>query len=90
VASTCKRCIGFAERRNFVSQRQYCDHVRQLIEIVEQGTFRIVWQSCSLEEALTPAEVGDLIGHDFECTQCGRRFHLSADNFHGGGGWDFD
>jgi hypothetical protein len=88
--ANCPRCSGFAERRNFSSPREYRDLARQLIEMVSEGTFRIVSQSCLLEDLFKSPLPGDTVQHDFACTLCDRRFHLSADTYHGNGGWDFD
>jgi len=36
---SCPQCDGFTQRFNIGSSREYLDFVRQLIEIVNQGTF---------------------------------------------------
>ena len=50
----CPKCQGFAERMNLSMSREYRDIARQLIEIVGQGTFRIVRASCPLEDLFKP------------------------------------
>lgn len=72
---------------NIDSPREYQDIVRQLIEIVNQGTFLISRADCRLEEILEPTWPGDTLGHEFECFACGRKFRLSADTYHGHVEW---
>lgn len=83
----CPRCNGFAERINLRTPNEYQDLARQLIEIVAQGTFLMVHADCSLEEILEPTFPGDYFAHDFQCTTCGRAFHLGADTYHGNVNW---
>ena len=80
-------CDGFTERQNFPTLREYRDVVRQLIELVVSGRFLLVEASCPLEEMLSEPLPGDVVSHDFECADCGRRFHLFADTYHGRAGW---
>jgi hypothetical protein len=62
--------------------------IRQLIEIVEQGTFLLIHADCPLQEILgTQPWPGDSIGHEFECFLCGRKFRLGADTYHGNVYW---
>ncbi|UWZ84729.1 hypothetical protein [Occallatibacter riparius] len=70
------------------SPREYRDLVRQLIEIVSQGTLLIVHADCLLNEVLGPIWPGDSLSHDFQCTTCGRAFKLHVDTYHGGAGWE--
>lgn len=86
----CSRCDGFLERRRINSAYEYRDLVRQLVEIIQQGTFRLVRGSCALEDILKPKRLpGDLITHIFECTTCSRRFSLEVETYHGSGGdWE--
>jgi hypothetical protein len=71
---------------NFSSPRDYRDIARQLIEIVGQGTFRMVKASCPLEDLFKPQGPGDIVIHDFEFP-CGQRFSLFADTYHGRASW---
>lgn len=83
----CLKCDGFAERIYPASPREYLDMVRQLIKIVNEGTFLLVHASCPLEEMFNTPMPGDVVSHDFQCTTCGRSFQLYADTYHGGAGW---
>jgi len=66
---------------NIGSPYEYRDLARQLIEIVGQGTFRIVRATCPLEDLFNPQFPGDILTHDFECFACGQRFSLFADTY---------
>ena len=83
----CSNYDGFAERLNFASPREYLDTVRQLIELVGQGKFLIVYASCPLKDAFNTPWPDDCISHDFQCTACGRGFQLFADTYHGRANW---
>lgn len=85
--ASCSKCDGFAERFNIGSLREYLDIVRQLIEIVNQGTFFLVRASCPLQDMFNTPMPGDIISHDFRCLMCEREFRLSADTYHGGASW---
>lgn len=84
---SCPKCSGFAERLHFNTPEEYQGIVRELIEIVEQGTFLLIHADCPLQRILEPTFPGDSIGHVFECFVCGRKFSLSADTYHGRVGW---
>jgi hypothetical protein len=86
----CSRCDGFLERRRVNSPYEYRDLVRQILETVEQGTFRMVSRTCPLEQILTSKQwPGDVIRHVLECTTCSRRFQLGVETYHGSGGaWE--
>ena len=86
----CTKCDGFAQRFNIATIREYRDVVRQLMEIVNEGTFLLVYASCPLQEVFQvfqAAMPGDSIHHDFRCFACGRTFHLGADIYHGHASW---
>jgi len=89
-SAMCSHCDGFLERRRVNSPYEYRDLVRQILGSVEQGTFRLVSGTCSLEEILSAkAWPGDVITHVLECTSCSRRFQLSVETYHGSGGaWE--
>ena len=83
----CARCDGFSERRRVNSGYEYRDLVRQIMETIEQGTFRLLSGTCKLEDILTARQwPGDYIVHVLECTTCSRRFQLSVETYHGSGG----
>ena len=86
----CSRCDGFLERRRINSPYEYRDLVRQILETVERGTFKVLSGACSLEEILTsPQWPSDHIVHVLGCTTCSRRFRLSVETYHGSGGaWE--
>jgi hypothetical protein len=85
--NACPKCSGFSQRINIHTTREYRGIARQLIEIVEQGTFLLVRADCPLQEILEPTLPGDIVHHEFECFACGRRFSLSADTYHGDVTW---
>ena len=73
---------------NFREPREYRDIARQLIEVVAQGTFRMVKASCPLEDLFKQRWPGDVLTHKFECFACGQLFSLSADTYHGNASWE--
>ena len=48
MAAMCVKCDGFKERLNFPTPREYRGIARQLIDVVNQGTFRLVHADCPL------------------------------------------
>ena len=86
----CSRCDGFLERRRVNSPYEYRDLIRQILEAVKQGTFSVLSGTCPLEEVLTSSQwPDDYIVHIVGCTTCSRRFQLSVETYHGGGGaWE--
>jgi hypothetical protein len=85
--ASCPKCDGFSQGFNIGTLREYQDIVRQLIEIVGQGTFFLVRASCPLQDVFNTPVPGDTISHDFQCLMCGRTFHLGADAYHGNASW---
>jgi hypothetical protein len=83
----CAKCDGFSEAINFDSPQDYLDIVRQLMEIVGEGTFLLVRADCPLKEMFTLPWLSDCIQHNFQCILCGRSFELIADTHHGRAGW---
>jgi len=83
----CPKCDGFAQRFNISNLREYRDIVRQLIQVVSEGTFLLVGASCPLQDVFQTPVPGDSIHHDFQCFACGRKFHLGADTYHGHASW---
>jgi hypothetical protein len=85
--ANCPKCDGFSPRFNISTIREYRDIVRQLIEIVNQGTFLLVHASCPLQDMFKTPAPGDSIFHNFQCFACGRTFQLYADTYHGHASW---
>jgi len=86
--ASCSLCDGFSQRFNILSLREYQNIIRQLIEVVNQGTLLLVNASCPIEDMLLKDPLpGDAIFHNFRCFACGRAFQLFADTYHGGGSW---
>ena len=85
--ASCPKCDGFSQRFNILSLREYEDIVRQLIEVVNQGTFLLVHADCPLQDMLNSPLPGDIIFHNFQCFACGRTFQLFADTYHGNASW---
>ena len=83
----CSKCQGFAERVNMTTPGEYQTIVRQMIEIVGDGTFLVVHSDYTLEEVAQEVWPGDIICHDFRCAACGRGFQLFADTYHGHAHW---
>ncbi len=84
----CSRCDGFLETRRVDTPYEYRDLARQILEIVEENTFRLVTGTCPLDEILTARPwPADYVYHVLECTTCSRRFELGVDTYHGRGEW---
>jgi hypothetical protein len=75
----CDRCNEFCTRFYVDGDREYHDLVRQLVDFVERGVFKVVSADIPLSEILRshvrPAD--DLI-HVFVCPHCGRTFKFSS------------
>jgi len=85
--ASCSKCDGFSQRLNIGTFGEYQDIVRQLIEIVNQGTFFLVHASCPLQDVFNTPMPGDSIFHDFQCRMCGRAFRLGADTLSCNASW---
>ena len=85
--ASCPKCDGFSQRFNILDLREYQDIVRQLIAVVNQGTFLLVHASCPLRDMLKTPLPGDTMFHNFQCFACGRAFQLLSDTYHGGVSW---
>ncbi len=83
----CDKCNGFIERVRLNTPREYLDRVRQLIELVNRGSFSLVGADCPLEDLFKEQWPGDVLTHEFRCSSCGKLFELFADTFHGSAWW---
>jgi len=83
----CPKCIGFSGKVDIPTPSQYIDMSRQLKELVQQGTFLVVHADYPLGELRNGMWPDDILQHDFQCTTCGRAFHLFADTYHGRATW---
>jgi hypothetical protein len=85
----CNKCKGFSERLSINSSREYLDFVHQLDKLVAAGTFRLI-RGCPLKKLLEHQQwPSDVVTHIFECSNCGQRFRLAVDTYHGSGGtWE--
>ena len=86
----CPKCNGFAEIIRIRHPRDYYGLVRQLREIVTEGTFVLEKSTCELS-TIQKGETwpDDYIEHHFKCQTCGQRFRLAVETYHGSGGaWE--
>jgi hypothetical protein len=67
----CPKCDGFTERVNFATPGEYLDTVRQLVEVVNQGSFLLVFASCPLQDMFNTPIPGDCIFHLFNAPRAG-------------------
>jgi len=83
----CPKCQGFAERVTVRSPHEYYDLVRQIEQVVSDGTLALVAGSCKLAEIRrgTPWPA-DYIEHTFRCVACEQKFQLAVKTYHGSGG----
>lgn len=83
----CSRCDRFQERINYLGHDDYLNLVRQMIQVVAEGTFSIVSADFPLEEMFETPMPGDCVAHEFRCVECGQGFSLWADTYHGHARW---
>jgi len=86
----CPNCIGFGERIRINTPYEYFDIIKQIKEVIAQGTIKLVDGTCPLDE-ISPNKLWteDRITHIFQCTACDQSFQLSVDTYHGSGGaWE--
>ena len=83
----CSRCVGFAEKIRIQTPGQYFDLVREVKEVLAQGTLALIDGNVDLAE-ISPGKgwPDDYIEHTFQCSQCGQRFRLFVETYHGSGG----
>ena len=86
----CPKCDGFAERFRLYDKDEYLSIVRQLVQVVAEGTLELVRSDCPLEDMLQAPMPGDTIRHEFRCTRCGTTFQLWRDTYHGAARWISD
>jgi hypothetical protein len=86
--ASCPKCEGFRESFNIDEPRQYLDIAAQLMEVVSDGTFLMVHATCPLQDLFKAEWPGNIVEHNFQCTECGRSYQLFADTFHGRASWD--
>jgi len=75
------------ESQSFGKAREYLEFARELIGLVQEGTFVLGQGTCTLEDLFNPEWPGDLVEHNLECSLCGRSFQLFADTYRGHAGW---
>jgi hypothetical protein len=85
----CDACKGFAKRIGVKTPREYRDILGQIDALTAAKVFRLV-EGVSLKEILEAKQwPDDMIVHIFECTNCGQRFRLAVETYHGSGGtWE--
>jgi len=83
----CPRCQGFGDRVQIEHPYECYDLVRQIEQVVSEGTLAPVAVNCRLADlrAGTPWPQ-DCIRHTFRCTNCGQMFRLAVETHHGSGG----
>src|SRR5579859_2040438 len=86
----CNKCEGFSQRLRISNPREYLDLVMQLDALVKTGIFRLIQSTCPLAELLENRQwPSDAVAHVFECSNCGQRFRLVVEAYHGAGGsWE--
>jgi hypothetical protein len=83
----CSRCIGFGERIRIQTPGQYFDLVQEVKEVLAQGTLALICGNVDLADiSPTRGWPDDYIEHTFQCSQCGQRFQLAVETYHGSGG----
>jgi len=86
----CPKCQGFSERVRILHPYECYDLVRQLEQVVSEGTLVHVTGNCRLADIHRDAPwPQDHIEHTFRCVACGLLFRFYVDTYHGSGGaWD--
>lgn len=84
----CPKCEGFTRSFDMSKPREYLGIARKLMHVVDDGTFLMVHATCPLQDLFRPEWPGNVVEHGFQCTACGRSYHLFADTYHGRASWD--
>ena len=85
---SCERCNWFCERQRIDDPHFYRDVVRQLLDAIKAGVLEMTSGTCPLETLLDAQSPwpDDIVTHEMRCAQCGQRFVMSIDTYHGSGG----
>jgi len=76
----CDQCDGYSERFRVDAGREHHNLIRQLLNLIHEGIFKLLPASVPLEEVLTRKSWSDeLLVHVLACTKCGREFELRFD-----------
>jgi hypothetical protein len=83
----CSRCVRFAEKIRIQTPGQYFDLFQEVKEVLAQETLVLIGGNVDVAD-ISPAEgwPDDYIEHTFQCSECGQRFRLSVETYHGSGG----
>ena len=81
----CPKCQGFAEHIRVNTRYEYLALLKQLKEVVEEGTMRLM-NGPELDEILEGKVWDDNIEQTFKCIGCGQQFILAVETYHGSGG----
>jgi len=85
----CEQCAGLAERFDLRGPEDYRNTAAEVAAMVNRGSLQVVKDhGVTLTEVATSEKwPGDVIVHDLVCTQCGAKFQLFADTYHGRASW---
>ena len=67
--------------------RDYLEFALRVLKVVEGGTLELLESSCPLQDLFKDAWPADIVEHNLECANCGRKFQLFADTYRGHAGW---
>jgi len=83
----CAQCEEFADGLSFTKPREYLEFALRVLKVVETGTLVLLESTCSLQDLFKEEWPTDIVEHNVECENCGRKFQLFADTYRGHAGW---
>jgi len=83
----CAQCEEFADGLRFTKPREYLEFALRVLKVVETGTLVLLESTCSLQDLFKEEWPADIVEHNVECENCGRKFQLFADTYRGHAGW---
>jgi len=72
---------------SFTKPREYLEFALRVLKVVETGTLVLLESTCSLQDLFKEEWPTDIVEHNVECENCGRKFQLFADTYRGHAGW---
>ena len=83
----CTNCSGVITRDCFYSPRDYENCLAYIAELIESGSFVLVYKTCGLGNIKDKngCWADDIIVHTIQCKNCGRKFTCSVNTYRGQG-----
>ena len=83
----CYKCDGFSETIKIEHPYEFFNIVEQVRVVLNEGTMKVIEGNCNLDDIRQGRPFPeDVTYHVFQCTNCGRKFSLCVETYHGSGG----